>query len=58
MTAVAPSGGRSTADAPSGRLAYQPALDGLRALALLAIFFFHAGFSWAPGAFLSVSGAF
>ena len=58
MTAVAPSGGRSTADAPSGRLAYQPALDGLRALALLAIFFFHAGFSWAPGAFLSVSTFF
>ena len=33
-------------------LGYQPALDGLRGLALIAIFFFHAGFSFAPGAFL------
>lgn len=39
-------------------LAYQPALDGLRGLALLAIFAYHAGFDWAPGAFLSVSTFF
>ena len=58
MSTVAPVGGRSTTAATGGRLTYQPALDGLRALALLAIFFFHAGFSWAPGAFLSVSTFF
>jgi peptidoglycan/LPS O-acetylase OafA/YrhL len=39
-------------------LGHQPPLDGLRGLALIAIFFFHAGFSFAPGAFLSVSTFF
>ena len=43
---------------PRNLLGYQPALDGLRGLALIAIFFFHAGFSFAPGAFLSVSTFF
>ena len=50
---------RATASAtPRNLLGYQPALDGLRGLALIAIFFFHAGFSFAPGAFLSVSTFF
>jgi peptidoglycan/LPS O-acetylase OafA/YrhL len=44
--------------ATSPSLGYQPALDGLRGLAVCAIFAFHAGFSWAPGAFLSVSTFF
>jgi peptidoglycan/LPS O-acetylase OafA/YrhL len=43
---------------PRNLLGYQPALDGLRGLALIAIFCFHAGFSFAPGAFLSVSTFF
>ncbi len=43
---------------PSGGIAYQPALDGLRGLALLAIAVYHSGVGWAPGAFLSVSTFF
>ena len=39
-------------------LGYQPALDGLRGLALLAIVVYHSGLGWAPGAFLSVSTFF
>ncbi|MFN8035467.1 MAG: acyltransferase family protein [Acidimicrobiia bacterium] len=42
----------------SSGIAYQPGLDGLRGLALAAILVFHAGFAWAPGAFLSVSTFF
>jgi peptidoglycan/LPS O-acetylase OafA/YrhL len=33
---------------------YEPALDGLRALAVLAIVAFHFNYSWARGAYLSV----
>ncbi|MEZ5145283.1 MAG: acyltransferase family protein [Acidimicrobiales bacterium] len=40
------------------RLTYQPALDGLRGLALLFVLLVHAGFTWVPGAFLSVSTFF
>lgn len=39
-------------------IVYQPALDGLRGLALLAIVVYHSGAGWAPGAFLSVSTFF
>src|SRR5688500_10594297 len=42
--------GRSRA----GRLPYQPALDGVRALAVIAVLFFH-GRVGAPGGFLGVS---
>ncbi|HEV7762975.1 MAG TPA: acyltransferase family protein [Acidimicrobiales bacterium] len=41
-----------------GGLGYQPALDGLRGLALLAIVVFHAQVAGVPGAFLSVSTFF
>jgi peptidoglycan/LPS O-acetylase OafA/YrhL len=34
--------------------AYLPGVDGLRALAVLAVVAYHAGFSWAPGGFLGV----
>lgn len=33
---------------------YRPDVDGLRALAVLAILFFHAGFGWASGGFVGV----
>ncbi|WP_051062981.1 acyltransferase family protein [Ilumatobacter nonamiensis] len=46
--------------APDGRvtvpaLTYQPALDGVRAFAVIAVVAFHAGASWAPGGYLGVS---
>jgi len=43
---------------PPRRLGYQPALDGLRGLALVAIVVFHAQVEGLPGAFLSVSTFF
>lgn len=45
--------GPSTAE-PSAPLAHQPSLDGIRALAVLAVMFFHAGLSWAHAGFLGV----
>ena len=35
-------------------LPYMPAVDGLRAVAVLAVFLFHAGVAWMPGGFLGV----
>jgi peptidoglycan/LPS O-acetylase OafA/YrhL len=47
------------ADAPpAAALPYEPGLDGVRGLALLAIIVYHSGLDWAPGAFLSVSTFF
>ena len=45
------------ATAPS-RLPYQPALDGLRGLAVAAVLFYHADLSWARGGFLGVDAFF
>jgi peptidoglycan/LPS O-acetylase OafA/YrhL len=35
-------------------LGYQPALDGLRALSVVAVILYHAGFSWMPGGWIGV----
>ncbi|MFI5960409.1 acyltransferase family protein [Cryptosporangium sp. NPDC051539] len=39
---------------PSPKLGYRPALDGLRAVAVLAVLVYHLGASWLPGGFLGV----
>lgn len=47
-----------TSRSDNQRLTYQPALDGIRALAVSAVLVFHAGFSWARGGFLGVEAFF
>jgi len=39
-------------------MAYQPALDGLRALAVTAVLLYHADLTWAKGGFLGVDAFF
>lgn len=41
-----------------GSLRYQPALDGIRAIAVIGTLAFHNGFSWIAGGFLGVSTFF
>jgi peptidoglycan/LPS O-acetylase OafA/YrhL len=36
------------------RLPYMPGIDALRAIAVLAVFFYHGGVGWMPGGFLGV----
>jgi len=36
------------------KLAYVPALDGVRALAIIAVMLYHGGLGWLPGGFLGV----
>ncbi len=51
---------RPSTSPPSGGVAltYQPAIDGLRGLAVAGVLFFHGGFSWAVGGYLGVSTFF
>ena len=48
---AAPTG---TVDAPEPHLGRIPALDGIRALGIVLVLFFHGGFSWAGGGFFGV----
>jgi peptidoglycan/LPS O-acetylase OafA/YrhL len=43
---------RTTAPAP--RLGYQPSIDGLRAVSVVAVVLYHADVGWMPGGFLGV----
>ncbi|HUS82766.1 MAG TPA: acyltransferase family protein [Dehalococcoidia bacterium] len=45
-------------DGAGHRLSYQPALDGMRALAVMAVLAYHAGLPWARGGFLGVDAFF
>lgn len=49
---------RSEGNPTVARPSYHPALDGLRAIFVLAVLLFHAGVPWAQGGFLGVSSFF
>jgi len=40
---------------PPAAVEYQPALDGVRALSVVAVLLFHGGFSWMSGGYVGVS---
>jgi peptidoglycan/LPS O-acetylase OafA/YrhL len=44
--------------AQPGRITFEPALEGLRGFALLGMLCIHSGFSWAGGAFFTISTFF
>ncbi len=39
---------------PRGSMGYQPSLDGVRAMSVIAVILYHAGFSWMHGGFFGV----
>ncbi len=45
---------RGRSGTPEVRLSYSPGLDGLRALAVMAVLLYHADLAWIPGGFLGV----
>ncbi len=47
-----------TVAATEGRMPYLPALDGLRAIALVAVLCFHTGFDWIHGGYLPLTSFF
>ncbi|GAA3397065.1 acyltransferase family protein [Cryptosporangium minutisporangium] len=54
-----PSGHRSRVRPPERlRLAHRPALDGLRAVAVVVVLLYHGGISWLPGGWLGVDAFF
>jgi peptidoglycan/LPS O-acetylase OafA/YrhL len=46
---------RGRAQRPTAANGYQPALDGVRAVSVVAVLLFHAGVSWMTGGYLGVS---
>ena len=54
----APASPAPTVAATDGKMPYLPALDGLRAIALVAVLAFHAGFSWIHGGYLPLTSFF
>jgi peptidoglycan/LPS O-acetylase OafA/YrhL len=42
-------------DAPTRRATYQPALDGIRGVAVAMVLLFHGGFTWMTGGYVGVS---
>lgn len=72
--AATPAGSATSAEAPSAapppaanggepartssKLAYNPALDGIRGIAVAVVLLFHGGYSWARGGYLGVSTFF
>ncbi|MBA3983729.1 MAG: hypothetical protein H0X61_09400, partial [Acidimicrobiia bacterium] len=69
MTVITQTSRRTTADPPALRrlvdlerllvrarrpMGYQPGLDGVRALSVLAVILYHGGISWLPGGFFGV----
>lgn len=51
-------GGDPTVEGRPAGLGYQPALDGLRAFAVIAVLCYHGGVSWAAGGYLGVDAFF
>jgi peptidoglycan/LPS O-acetylase OafA/YrhL len=45
---------RSAGHGEASNMSYLPGLDGLRALAVIAVLLYHAGLAWIPGGFLGV----
>ena len=54
---VVPSGAPEVSS-PRPGIPFLPGLEGLRGAALVAVLFFHGGFTWAKGGFLGVSTFF